>query len=133
MISIQVGDCWVWSLIIFLISEVLFHLYLDFRPKWGDVGRISPPLLSQGGLGRVVTINGATLAGVQGKHPRKEFILEKCLVKYFNFVVNLDHSLCHRYGGINFVNLVFFPLEGNTLLYTRELYYYFLREETMKE
>jgi hypothetical protein len=33
VIILQVGACWVWSLIIFLISKVLFHPGLDPRPQ----------------------------------------------------------------------------------------------------
>ena len=42
--SLQVGDCWVWSLIIFLIPKVLFQLVLDPKPQWRDVEGISLPL-----------------------------------------------------------------------------------------
>ena len=51
MISLEVGDRWVWSLIIFMTLEVLFDPGLDPRPKCGGVGGPSPPLQLQEGLG----------------------------------------------------------------------------------
>ena len=63
------------------------------------------------------------LVGVWRQGPSKDFFLEKFLVKYCNFIVNLDCSLCHRSDGISYVNLGIFSLEDNPLLYMRELYY----------
>ena len=62
------------------------------------------------------------LDGVRGQDPQKDF-LEKCPIKYCNFVVNLDHSLCHIFDGRSYVNIRVFSLEGKPLLYMRELYY----------
>jgi hypothetical protein len=57
-----------------------------------------------------------------GATPMKFFFYEKSLVKYCNFVVNLDCSFCHRSDSRSYVNLRFLSLEGNPLLYMRELY-----------
>jgi hypothetical protein len=54
-------------------------------------------------------IFGAPPSGVQGKHPRRDFFFEIFLVKYCNFIVNLDHSLLGLiYDGIIYVGS-FFP------------------------
>jgi hypothetical protein len=53
VISLQVGDCWLWSLIIFLFHRYLFSAMFipheDFTPQnnvhpsmWGVAGGISP-------------------------------------------------------------------------------------------
>ena len=103
MISLQVGDCWVWSLIIFLVSKVLSQLGLDPRPKWGGF----PPYYSYRGE---TTDVRAPSSGSSGATPLKDFFYEKFLVKYCNFVVNLDHSLSHKSDCRSYDNLsVFFP------------------------
>ena len=61
--------------------------------------------------------------GFGGSTPERTFFYKKCLVKYCNFIVNLDRSLCHRYDGRSYVNIRVLALEGNPLLYMRELYY----------
>ena len=58
-----------------------------------------------------------------GEAPPKGFFLENFLLKYYNFVVNLDHSLCHRSDDRSYVNLGFFSVEGNPILYMRGSYY----------
>ncbi len=61
--------------------------------------------------------------------------MSTCLVKFCNFIVNLGHSV----GGDLMVevmfNLVFFSLEGNPLIYMRELYcvYVYLYSERERE
>jgi hypothetical protein len=87
------------------------------------VGGISRLLLSQGGFRGVATIFGDPPGWGLGAAPTKIFLLEKFLVKYCNFVVNMDCSLCHRSDDRSYVNLGSFPLQGNHLLYMRELYY----------
>ena len=62
------------------------------------------------------------IGGSRGRVPERIFY-EKRLVKYCNFVVNLDHSSCRISDGRSYVNLRVFSLEGNPLLYMRELYY----------
>ena len=50
--------------------------------------------------------------------PQKGFFLEKFLVKYCNFVVNLDRSLCHGSDDRSYVNLrVFFPRRKPSIIY----------------
>jgi hypothetical protein len=89
-------------------SEVLFQPCLDpvlDKGVWGDC----PP-------------TGAPLVGVSGEAPPKRNFWENFLVKYCNFVVNLNRSsLGCRYDGRSYVR-VFFSLEGNPLLCMRELY-----------
>ena len=56
--------------------------------------------------------------GGLGAAPPKGIFFEKCLVKYCNFVVNLDHSLCHRSDGRCYVYLrVFFPRRQPSIIY----------------
>ena len=53
-----------------------------------------------------------------GEAPSKGIFFEKCLVKYCNFVVNLDRSLCHISDGRIYVNLrVFFPKKKTSIIY----------------
>ena len=106
-----------------MCSDVLFQLCLDPIPQRGGVEGIAPPLQLQGGPRGVVAIVRAPPGEGSGAAPPKGIFCEKCLVKYCNFVFNLDRSLCHIYEGRSYVNLGFFSLEGNPLLYMRELYY----------
>jgi hypothetical protein len=48
VISLQVGDCWLWSLIIFLIQRFVSAM-LGPHSLTGGVGGISPPQLLLGG------------------------------------------------------------------------------------
>ena len=75
------------------------------------------------------------LVGVWGKHPRKEFFLEKCLVKYYNFVVNLSRSLCHRPNSRSYVNLGFFHGMKPSFIYEEIVLQLgiILREENVRE
>jgi hypothetical protein len=50
VISLQVGDCWLWSLIIFLIQRFVSAM-LGPHSLMGGVGGLSPPQLSPGGPG----------------------------------------------------------------------------------
>ena len=77
-----------------LCSDVLFQLCLDPIPQWGGVGGLGPPLQLQGGPGGVAA-------------PPKGIFYKKCLVKYCNFIVNLDCSLCHRSDDRSYINLGF--------------------------
>ena len=100
MISLQVGDYWVWSLIIFFISKVLVSEgFGPQTPTKGCGGGGFPP------------------------HYRCRGVRGGSLVKYCNFIVNLDHSLCHRSDGRSYINIRVFFLEGSPLLCMRELYY----------
>jgi hypothetical protein len=80
VISLQVGYCWLWSLIIFLIQRSLFIPHhvggwggsAGGDPSLGVLGESRPPM------------------GVRGKIPqRKNFLVNV----YCNFIVNLDRSL----------------------------------------
>ena len=76
------------------------------------------------------------LVGVRGQHPWREFFLKKFLVKYCNFVVNLDHLLCHKFDSRSYVNLgIFLPWKA-TLYYIWGIVlqmYISLREDTVRE
>jgi hypothetical protein len=87
VISLQVGDCWLWTLIIFLIHRSLFSVV--FIPHeyctplhMGGLGGISPPVGSRG--------KQPPLVGVQGEAPEGKIVLVNV---YCNFIVNLDCSL----------------------------------------
>jgi hypothetical protein len=73
------------------------------------VGGISPPHLSLGGGGGNNNILEPPPGGGSGEAPPKRNFWENCLVKYCNFIVNLNHSsLGCRYDGRSYVR-VFFP------------------------
>ena len=75
-------------------------------------------------------------SGGLGQRPRKGIFYEKCFVKYCNFIVNLDHSLCHRYDGRSYVYLmVFFPRRQPSIIYEGIVLRLciILRDETMRE
>ena len=65
-------------------------------PK-GGCGGACPPTIAAGG--------SRPLGKGSGAVPLKGIFYEKCLVKYCNFVVNLDHSLYHKYDNRSCVNL----------------------------
>ena len=113
---------WVWSLIIFLISKILFQPGLDPKPQQGGVGGLAPYYCCKGAKEDGNKLLRPPTEGSRAT-PLKGFFLEKCPIKYCNFVVNLDHSLCHRSDGRSYVNLRFFALKGNPLIYMRELYH----------
>ena len=91
-----------WSLIIFLVFKDLVSARFGPHTPTGGCGGACPT---------IIVVEGATidvrapLVRVRGQRPRKDFFYEKCLVKYCNFIVNLDHSLCHRFDGRSYVNL----------------------------
>jgi hypothetical protein len=70
VISLQVGDCWLWSLIIFLIHRSLFSAM--FIPH-----EDCTPLHAGGGF--------APPVGVWGRSPRRKIFLVNV---YCNFIVN---------------------------------------------
>jgi hypothetical protein len=84
VISLQVGDCWLWSLIIFLIQRSLFSAMFipheDCTPQ-----KTVHPSMGGGGLQG----GGFPPAGFGGSPRRKNFLVNV----YCNFIVNLDHSL----------------------------------------
>jgi hypothetical protein len=79
-----------------LDSDVCFiHAWTPFPNGgvWG-VGGISPSQISPGGSkGGGDNFCSPPLVGDSGKTPPKRNIGKKCLVKYCNFVVNMDRSL----------------------------------------
>ena len=97
MISLQVGDCWVWSLIIFLVFRCLVSAMFGPHTSTGGCEGACPPTIATGG-----SMGGGSYCP---SPPSKGNFYEKCLVKYCNFVVNLDHSLCHRSDGRSYVYL----------------------------
>jgi hypothetical protein len=79
-------------------SEVLFQPHLDPISRWGVVG---------GGGG----------GGCLGAVPLKRFFWENFLVKYCNFIVNLNNSsLGCRSNGRSYVR-VFFPIRKLSFMY----------------
>jgi hypothetical protein len=74
-------------------SEVCFsRAWIPFLDG-GCVGGDSPPLLSSGGSKGGRKINGAPPGrGFGGNTPKRNFG-KIFLVKYCNFIVNMDHSL----------------------------------------
>ena len=130
-------NCWVWSLIIFLVFRCLVQPVLDPIPQRGGCGGSFPPTIVAGesrGGGQVMST--PPLVGVWGQRPRKDFFYEKCLVKYFDFVVNLEHSLCRRFDGRSYVNIrVFFPRRKPSIIYEGIVLWLcvILRDETVRE
>jgi hypothetical protein len=75
-------------------SEVCFsHAWTPFPNKGGGGGGFPPHNCRQGGLGGATTIFVAPLVGDSGAAPPKKNFGKNFLVKYCNFIVNLDHSL----------------------------------------
>ena len=129
-ISLQVGDCWLWSLIIFLMQRsfafsrvytpwsiytpevcTLFHAGEcrgGVPPLWGP-GGLSPWL---GGLGE-----RCPPMGDLGWSPQRK----NCLVNvYCNFIVNLDWSFKGRISNDRDYVRVFFPRRKPSFM--REVY-----------
>jgi hypothetical protein len=71
VISLQVGDCWLWSLIIFLIHRFV-SVVLGPHSLMGGVGGFPPHNYFQGGRGQFLypPLGG----GFGGKHPRSEIL-----------------------------------------------------------
>ena len=119
-----------------LCSDVLFQPCLDPIPQWGGVGGLGPPLQLQEGVGGATTIVRAPPDRGLGEAPPKGIFYEKCLVKYCNFIVNLDHSLCRRSDGRSYVYLrVFCPRRQPSIIYEGIVLRLciILRDETVRE
>ena len=74
--------------------------------------------------------------GVSGAAPPKGIFYEKCLVKYCNFIVNLDHSLCCRSDGRSYVYLRVFCLRRQPSIIYEGIVLrlcIILRDETVRE
>ena len=72
----------------------------------------------------------------RSESPPKGFFYEKCLIKYCNFIVNPDHSLCRRSDGRSCVNLrVFCPRRKPSIIYEGIVLWLciILRDETVRE
>ena len=68
-----------------------------------------PPTIYVGGSrGSVILCSIPTPGEGSGAAPLNDLFFEKCLVKYYNFIVNLACSLCHRSDSRSYVNLRFF-------------------------
>jgi hypothetical protein len=120
MLHQHIYRCWVWSLIIFLVFRCLVSAVFGPHTPMGGCGGAFPPTTAAGG---VTTIVRAPPRGGSGEAPSKGKFYEKCLVKYCNFVVNLDHSLCRKYDDRSYVNLRFFCPRRQPCIIMRELYY----------
>jgi hypothetical protein len=105
---------------------IMLGVELDYLPCFRGLilAEFGPqaPIGKGGGLHPHYSCQAPPWWGFRGSAPERIFFF-KCHVKYCNFIVNMDHSLCHRYDGRSYVNIRFFSLEGNPLLYMRELYY----------
>ena len=123
-------------MIIFLILEVLFQPSLEPQAPTRERGGDFPPTVvargSRGGGNWILSPPGRNL----GATPPKGTFYEKCLVKYCNFIVNLDHSLCRRSDSRSYVNLrVFCPRRKPSIIYEGIVLRLsiILRDETMRE
>ena len=86
-------------------------------PK-GECGQAFSPTTTAGGSRGAATIVRAPPGGSLRKAPPKGFFYEKCLAKYCNFIINLDHSLCHRSDGRSYIYLrVLFPRRQPSIIY----------------
>jgi hypothetical protein len=73
VISLQVGDCWLWSLIIFLIQRSCFsHVWIPF-PDGGVWGGFPPHICHQGGPGGGKYF-GAPPGRGSGQPPEEKFL-----------------------------------------------------------
>jgi hypothetical protein len=74
-------------------SEVCFsHAWTPF-PNGGVWGGFPPTTSPRGSRGGDDNFCSPPLAGDSGEAPPKQNFGKNCLVKYCNFIVNLDHSL----------------------------------------
>ena len=81
-------------------------------------GGAFPPTIAIGGSRGGDNYCPRPPGGDSGAMPSKGIFYEKCLVKYCNFVLNLDHSLCRRSDGRSYVNLrVFCPRRQPSIIY----------------
>jgi hypothetical protein len=78
-----------------LVSEVCFSRTWTPFPNGGVGGGFPPHNCCQGGPGggKMTIFVASPLAEDSGTAPPKQNIGKNCLVKYCNFVVNLDRSL----------------------------------------
>jgi hypothetical protein len=84
------------------------------------VGGISPHNFCHGGWGGESFCSHPPLVGDSGEtHPKQNFG-KKCLVKYYNSVVNIDRSLQGRGSNDKIYFRVFFPRRQPS--HMRELY-----------
>jgi hypothetical protein len=84
------------------------------------VGGISPHNFFHGGWGGEIFCSHAPLVGDSWETPLKWNFGKKCIVKYYNFVVNIDRSLQGRGSDDKIHFRVFFPRRQPSLM--RELY-----------
>jgi hypothetical protein len=93
VINIQVGYCWLWSLIIFLIQRFV-SVMLGPHSLMGGVGGFPPHNFIQGGSrGGEENFYSPSLERDWGKVPPNRNFRKTFLVKYFIFIGNLDRSL----------------------------------------
>jgi hypothetical protein len=117
---IRPNCCWVWSLIIFLVFKCLVSVVFGPHTPTGGCGGVTPHYSCRGSRAA----------------PPKGIFYEKCLVKYCNFIVNLDHSLCHRSNDRSYVYLRFFcPRRQPSIIYEGIVLRLciILRDETVRE
>ena len=129
------GRLWVWSLIIFLVFRCLVSVKFGPYTQTRGVGGLAPTIVVGGSKGGDSWCPSPPDGGSR-EVPSKCFFYEKCLVKYCNFVVNLDHSLCRRYDCRSYVNIrVFCPIRHPSIIYERIVLWLcvILREETVRE
>ena len=111
---------------------------LDYIPYFTGIGlsRFGPQTPMEGLGVFSLTIVVAPQWGFGGNELKRIFFGKKCLVKYCNFVFNLDHSLCHKYDGRRYVNLRFFYFQRKPFVIYEGIVLHLcisLREETMRE
>jgi hypothetical protein len=74
VISLQVGDCWLWSLIIFLIQRFV-SVVLGPHSLMGGVGGDFPPTtVTRGVQGGVENFCSPPWQGIRGQCPRSEIL-----------------------------------------------------------
>lgn len=104
-----------WILIIFLVLRCLVSAEFGPHTPMRGCGGAFPSTIDA--RGRKLMSKPLPM-GVRGKRPQKDFFFEKCLVKYCNFVVSLDHLLCHISNSRSYVNLwIFFPRRKPSIIY----------------
>ena len=105
-------------------------------PMGGWRGAWPPTTATMGSRGGGNYCPSPPLGGGSGAVPSKGIFYEKLLVKYCHFVVNLGHSLYHRYYGRSYINLrVFFPRRKPSIIYEGIVLRLciILREENVRE
>ena len=105
-------------------------------PNGGVWGGLSPRYSCKRVQGGRKLLSEPPTGGGLGAAPLKGFFYEKCLVKYCNFVINLDHSLCHRSDGRSYLYLmVFCPRRQPSIIYEGIVLRLciLLRDETVRE